>query len=275
MSRLRLAKVADPANPPASTLEIYYDTAGPGVGTPVSLNAIDESGNLAVLAHFGVLDYRLLKVSTFVATNAAYTPANGARALLVECWGGGGQGGGAATSSATASVGGGGGGGAYAVSWLTTIPATPINVTIGAGGSGGAAGAAGGNGGNTTFNSTTVVAAGGGGGGVLAAAATFLQQNGGAGGAAASSTGDLKIAGALGDRGIRLSGTQGWSGDGGGGALLGIDGANGVICVTGGQAGTAALATAYGAGGGGAATLTTAVAGGAGAGGMCRVWEFA
>src|SRR5436190_13430858 len=144
MSRLRLSKVANPSSPPASALELFYATTGPGVGTPVALGAIDESGNLAVVAHFGVLDYRFLKLTTFIATNASYTPANGTRAILVECWGGGAQGGGAATSSATASVGGGGGGAAYAASWITTLPSFPVAVTVGAGGSGVAAGAAGG-----------------------------------------------------------------------------------------------------------------------------------
>jgi hypothetical protein len=275
VSRLRLTQVTTPSNPPASTVELYAASAGTGQGTPVAIQAIDSSGNVAMLGHFSVLDYRLLRVSVLVATNASYSPANGTRAIFVELWGGGGQGGGAATSSSTASVGGGGGGGAYSASWITSMPTFPVSVAIGAGGSGGAAGATGGNGGDTTFNSATVVAKGGSGGAVMAAAATFAQQAGGAGGAAASGTGDLKISGSVGDRGIRLSGTQAWSGDGGSAALLGLDGANGVIAVTGGTAGSAAVTTSYGAGGSGAATLTTQQAGGAGAGGMARIWEFA
>jgi hypothetical protein len=198
VSRLRLTQVTTPSNPPASTVELYAASAGTGQGTPVAIQAIDSSGNVAMLGHFSVLDYRLLRVSVLVATNASYSPANG-----------------------------------------------------------------------------TVVAKGGSGGAVMAAAATFAQQAGGAGGAAASGTGDLKISGSVGDRGIRLSGTQAWSGDGGSAALLGLDGANGVIAITGGTAGSAAVTTSYGAGGSGAATLTTQQAGGAGAGGMARIWEFA
>src|SRR3954471_6476085 len=104
----RLTKRATPSNPPANTIRVYHDTAGPGYNTPVALMARDESGNLGMLAHFAVLDYRLLKVTTIVAAASPWTPTNGCRAAYVELWGGGGQGGGAATSSSTLSIGGGG-----------------------------------------------------------------------------------------------------------------------------------------------------------------------
>lgn len=272
MSRLRLAQVADPSNPPASTLEVYYDNAGTGFNTPVSLAAIDASGNLAHIAGFAVLDYRLIKVSILTGSGT-WTPTNGCRAAYVECVGAGGQGGGAATSSTQVSVGGGGGGGAYAASWITGVSAT-VAYVCGAGGSGAAAGATGTVGADTTWGATVVVAKGGAGGGVMAAGTTLASQAGGAGGAAASCTGDLKVTGSIGDKGIRLSTTQGWSGDGGAAPYLGTVGANGVVSAVG-TAGAAAVATAYGSGGSGAATLSTSAAGGAGAAGIIRVWEFA
>jgi hypothetical protein len=118
----RLTKRADPSNPPANTIRVYYDTAGTGYLTPVALSAIDESGNLAMLAHFAVLDYRMLRVTVVTATGAGtWTPQVGCRAAYVELVAGGGQGGGAATSSSTCSVGGGGGGGAYSASWITGV----------------------------------------------------------------------------------------------------------------------------------------------------------
>jgi hypothetical protein len=273
MSRLRLAKIVDPSSPPASALELYYDTAGTGYNTPASLAAIDESGNLAMLAHFAVLDYRLLKVTTLTGSGT-WTPTNGCRAIYVELVGAGGQGGGSATSSTQVSVGGGGGGGAYAASWITGIAAT-VSYVCGAGGSGAGAGAIGTVGADTTWGATTVVAKGGAGGPVMAAGITLAAQVGGAGGAAASCTGDLKVSGSIGDKGIRLSTTQGWSGDGGAAAYMGTVGANGVVAAAGGTVGTAAAATAYGSGGSGGATTSTASAGGAGAPGIIRVWEFA
>src|SRR3954469_10084970 len=139
----RLTKRADPSSSPANTVRVYYDTAGTGYLTPVSLAAIDESGNSAMLAHFAILDYRLLKVSVVTAAGAGtWTPTAGCRAAYVELVGGGAQGGGAATSSATLSVGGGGGGGAYAASWITGVSAT-VAYVVGIGGTGAAAGATG------------------------------------------------------------------------------------------------------------------------------------
>lgn len=268
----RLTKRTAPSNPPANAIRVFFNSAGPGFNTPVSLSALDESGNQVMLGHPLVLDYRLLKVSVFTAS-ATWTPTNGCRAAYVELIGGGGQGGGAATSSTQVSVGGGGGGGAYAASWITGVSAT-VAYVVGAGGSGAATGATGTVGADTTWAATVIVAKGGSGGTVMAAGTTLAAQVGGAGGAAGSCTGDLKVTGSIGDKGIRLSTTQGWGGDGGAAAFLGVVGANGVVAIAGGT-GTAAAATAYGSGGGGAATISTIAAGGAGAGGLVRVWEFA
>lgn len=275
MSQVQLTKIAKPGtNPPVNLASIYYDTAGPGAATPAALCALDESGNQAMLGHFGILDYRLLKV-TILVSGTSWVPTNGCRAIYVECIGGGGQGGGAATSSSTASVGGGGGGGAFAASWLTGAAVkNPTTYAIGAAGSGGAAGASGGNGGNTLWDTSVIIAAGGTGGAAMVAGSTLLAQIGGAGGAAGSCTGDMKVSGGMGDKGIRISASQGWSGNGGAAAFLGSCGANGVVAVTGGAAGTAGATGAYGCGGSGAATITTSAAGGAGIGGMIRVFEF-
>jgi hypothetical protein len=118
----RLTKRATPSNPPANTIRVYHDTAGPGYLTPAALMARDESGNLGMLAHLAILDYRLLKVSVVTAAGAGtWTPTAGCRAAYVELVGAGAQGGGAATSSSTCSVGGGGGGGAYSASWITGV----------------------------------------------------------------------------------------------------------------------------------------------------------
>lgn len=271
----RLTKRTDPSAPPANSVRVFYDTAGTGYNTPVGLAAIDESGVLANLAHFAVLDYRVLKVTVVIATGAGtWTPANGCRAAYVELVAGGAQGGGAATSSSSCSVGGGGGGGAYSASWITGVSAT-VAYAVGAGGSGGAAGAAGGNGADTTWATTVIVAKGGTGGPVLAAGTSVLVIAGGAGGAAASGTADLKVDGSKGGKGTRDSAAIGFSGDGGPAGFLGVCGALGTGVVAGGTVGQASTATAYGCGGAGAATTTTAQAGGAGTGGMIRIWEFA
>lgn len=238
-----------------------------GVGWQV----LDSSGNLKTIQTTGTL----VKVTQVTASGAgSWTPDAKCSVAFVECIGGGGQGGGAATSSATSSVGGGGGGGAYAASRLTGTAIKVTSYSVGAKGSAGAAGATGSTGSDTTWDTTVIVAKGGVGGAVLAAATTFLAQIGGAGGASGSCTGDIKISGGLGDKGIRLSGTQAWSGNGGSSAWLGATGADGVVAITGGTAGVAAATGAYGAGGSGAATLTTTQAGGAGQDGMIVIYEY-
>src|SRR3954471_13393859 len=253
----RLTKRATPSNPPANTIRVYHDTAGPGYLTPVALMARDESGNLGMLAHLAILDYRLLKVSVVTAAGAGtWTPTAGCRAAYVELVGGGGQGGGCATSSSTCSVGSGGGGGAYAASWITGVSAT-VSYVNGAGGSGAGVGATGTVGTDTTWGTTVIVAQGGRGGTVMAAGSTVLAQAGGLGGAAGSCTGDLKISGSQGGKGTRDTLAICFSGDAGAAATIGSVGAVGIGGVTGGTTGPAALATAYGSGGAGAATITT------------------
>lgn len=272
MSRLRLNKVADPSSPAANKAELYYDTAGPGYNTPPSIAAIDESGNLAMLGHFAVLDYRLLKVTLLTAASGTWTPTNGCRAVYVECCAGGGQGGGGPTGTGSA-MGGGGGAGAYAASWITGITATKP-YTCGAGGSTTVAGNSTGQAGADTTWDTSVVVAKGGAGGLGHAISTSILVGGlgGAGGVAASCTGDLKIDGAPGGTGTIYStaaggvsgqGAPGFLGGGGGIAkIVHGDGNNGV---------------AFGSGGSGGCTFNSAGAtkGGNGGNGCIRVWEFA
>ncbi len=272
---IKLGKIAKPANPAANKVRVYLDQSPPGYGTTTpKVCVLDENGQVATVGGLTILDYRMIRVTVNTGASGTWTPSVGCRASYVELVGGGGQGGGCATSSSTLSVGGGGGGGAYAASWITGVSATVAWVN-GAGGSTGTAGNSGQAGADSTWAATVIVAKGGSGGAVLAAGTTFVAQVGAAGGLAASCTGDLKIDGGIGGDGLRLSGTQGWSGRGGVAAGFGVEAASFVISVSGGTAGNNASAGAYGCGGSGGATLTTAQKGGNGTGGWNRIWEFA
>ncbi len=271
MSGVRLNQAAMATAPGGTKAEIRYASAGVGVGTPAALQAIDSGGNIAMLGHFGILDYRLISVRV-LTSGTSFVPTSGTRALYVECIGGGGQGGGAATSSSTASLGTGGNGGGYSAKWLTGAQVkNPTTYAIGAGGSSGGAGAAGQAGGDTTWDTNVIVAKGGPGGLVLAAGSTNVAILPAA--VAVAGTGDLTLVGESGGFGYRISGTVlGWSGAGAPGALGGAGGAAVITTTTNGGA---APAGAYGAGGGGAATLSTAATGGVGLAGVIRVWEWA
>ncbi len=276
-SRLRLVKITTPANPPASDAELYYATAGTGLNTPAAmLAAVDENGNVARLAGFTVLDYRLLTVRTLITGSTSYVPSAGTRAIYVEMVGGGAQGGGCATSSSTCSVGSGGGGGSYAASFLTGAAVkNPTTYAVGAAGSAGAAGATGAVGSNSTWDTTVIIAVGGSGGLVLAAGTSVLEIAGGIGGLASTSTGDSKVNGGNGHTGFRGSLTIGFGGDGGGSFFAPGAGGSARAAVTGGAVGVTPTAGQYGVGGGGSATITTQQAGGVGLAGAIRVWEFA
>jgi hypothetical protein len=270
VSRLRLTKIAAPASPAASTQELYYDTAGPGYNTPAALTSKDENGVIAMVAHYSVLDYRLLKVVT-LTSGTTYTPTNGTRAIYVEAVGGGAGGGGCATAVTNAAAAGGGGAGGYSAKWLTGISTTKAYV-IGAGGAGGVAGANNGSvGSDTTFNVTDCVGKGGSGGlsSTVTTAGPLLGGNGGAGGVAG--TGDIVIPGTPGDYGLILTAALAQSG-GGGDGFTGST-AQGLRTQS---AGANAVANT-GAGGSGGCILSggASVAGGNGASGWIRVWEFA
>jgi hypothetical protein len=263
LSRLRLAKIAAPSSPPSSTAELFYST------TDSKLEAIDESGNIAVLGGFTAKDYRLLKVA-IVTASGTYTPTAGARALYVECVGGGGAGGGATVTTSNGCVGGGGGSGAYSAVWLIGAAVkTSYSVTVGGGGTGVSAGN-GNNGADTTFDSPSVSTAKGGTGGLVGSASTTPGVlRGSAGGASSGGVGDLKADGNAGGYAILSSGTAGAGGPGGASAFGGSPfGPN--------AAGAGTAAGNYGAGGAGALSLnTSAQTGGNGANGLIRVWEFA
>lgn len=274
MSRYRATKIATPATPPSTTEEIFYATAGPGVAAPAALAAIDENGVVAMLAHFTILDYRLIKVVDVSAT--PYVPSNGARALYVECIGAGGGGAGAATAVTNSAGAGGGGGGAYSAVWLTGAQVkASFTVVIGVLGAGGSAGANNGAAGtDTTFDSPSVCTAKGGSGGIAdtVAVGPRIGGLGGAPGLAASGVGDLKCSGNPGDEGLALAAAQAVSGSGGpaagpfGGCGQGLK-----------SQGAGGAATGFGGGGAGGCILSggASVAGGNGGPGLIRVWEFA
>jgi hypothetical protein len=275
MSRYRQTKINAPATPPASTEELYYDTAGPGIGGPPALASKDENGVIAMIAHYGILDYRLIKVTHVFQGTTTYTPANGTRALFVECFGAGGGGGGCATAATNAAAAGGGGSGAYSAVWLTGAQVkASFSCVVGAGGAGGVAGANNGSvGTDTTFDSASVCTGKGGLGGIAVTVTVgpVVGGVGGAGGAAASGVGDVKMDGAAGSEGYMLAAAQASSGDGGGGWMGQGKGQGRKTQGAGSNAGN------YGAGGGGGCILSggASVAGGNGSNGLIRVWEFA
>ena len=131
------------------------------------------------------LGYTLSSRTVITQGTTSYTIPSGVRALFIQAIAGGGAGGGAGTAAVSAAGGGGGGSGCYVESFLTTLPASPVTVQVGAGGTAGTAGNNPGNDGtDTTFNTTTLVAKAGKGGLGSAAGTTPVFTLGGAGGAA-------------------------------------------------------------------------------------------
>jgi hypothetical protein len=120
----------------------------------------------------GTLNGRLLNVQTFIASGV-YTPTPGTRLALVEMVAGGGSGAsGAENSTGYYSGGGGGCSGSYLkFSILISALATPVAVTIGAGGVS-VTNAAGIAGGNTSFGTYASVL--GGNGGLVLASSTSI-----------------------------------------------------------------------------------------------------
>lgn len=202
----------------------------------------------------------------------SYTPTSGTLAILIQAVGGGGSGGGSGSTAVSASAGSGGGSGSLVESFITSLPASPITVAVGAGGTAPAAGNNNGNnGGDTTFNTTTLVAKGGlagSGGGAGATTPTFVV--GGGGGPASGGTGDVKFDGNSGGDSYVPSGTVGCSGYG----AVGPFGGSAIARNT--QT-AGAVGGNYGSGGSGGLTLNggATTAGGAGAPGIMIIWEFA
>lgn len=218
--------------------------------------------------------YAQMAASTLITATGAYTyqPPVGCTALLIEAWSGSGQGGGSGTGVASqVAVGSAGNSGGYSRKFLIGPPSS-ITGSVGAAGSG-AAGTANGNaGGQTTVvaGSLTITVPGGTGGGVGTAGTTVAETAPTALGAVPTG-GDENYQGQQGDAGIRFSGSQGLSGQGGEpvGGIPGNPGRRSVV------AGVGAAATGIGAGGASGMALTaTNFAGGAGDPGCVRFTPY-
>lgn len=251
----------------------YQETTDPpdgaGLGQDLAEAVEDALGDLEDRGYLYLQQVRFTASGAF--TKASYPTARLARVRVV---GGGGGGGGCQTNAAgNNSVGGGGGAGAYAESNLAVSGlASSVTVTVGAGGTaGGTAGSGtGGAGGNSSFG-THVTANGGNGGGNGGTSTTWFFVSGGA--TMSTATGDIQVAGAPGQSGIRngasyVSGQQ--TGGNGGDSFLGTGGQGGVNA-------TGSAGGGYGGGGGGssAAQSTAGRSGGVGAAGIVIVDLYA
>jgi hypothetical protein len=208
------------------------------------------------------------KVRIITATGTLTFTA-GTRSAFIEVVGGGGGGGGATAAASACSVGAGGGGGGYAAVYLAS-PAASYTLTIGGGGNAGVANNGAGTAGGSTTIAGVVTATGGGlGGAGVSGTAMAWTVGGGAGGN--GTVGDLLMGSGNGGAALRLSGTMGIAGMGGG-----VAGRGGAMTVGPGSGGATGVAgNSYGGGGSGAiSTSTTGFAGGAGAPGVAIVTEF-
>ncbi len=207
--------------------------------------------------------------TTVLSAGTSFITQPGTHTIFVRLVGGGGGGGGGSFASPNMGFGAGGAAGGYAEKTFAVNPLTAYSYTIaGTGAAGANTGGTGGTGGDSTFivGATTVTAKGGLGGVGQAAAATLDAALGGAG--VIPTNGDINMAGACGEKSVRLSGILGSSGAGGsspfggGGAARKTNGAG----ING---------TGYGSGGGGAAAVSASQTGGVGQGGCIIVDEYA
>lgn len=212
-------------------------------------------------------------VQRFTSGSGTYTPGAGVKSIVVLLVGGGGGGGAVTGASGQTAAGGGGGAGATLLKRLTSGFAN-ASYAVGAAGAGGSAGNnPGSNGGQTTFQlsggGTTYSAPGGNGGQPMTAGTTAAFAQGGISNLATN--GDENGQGEPGGFGIRLTGAEAHSGNGGstyrggGGKGQNLQGA--------------ASGSSYGAGGAGGMSDGivgggTAAAGGDGAAGVVIIWEF-
>lgn len=152
------AAATQPASTAAGTPGFFTD-GSPAGGVPATIvpaewlnsvqqeliNAITTSGQTPNKAAFNqlstALQGRLLNIQKFDTVGAAtYTKTAGTKNIRVIVVAGGGGGGGCATAGASAvTAGGGGGTGTWFESQLFPVPASPVAITIGAGGAGGSA----------------------------------------------------------------------------------------------------------------------------------------
>jgi hypothetical protein len=200
-----------------------------------------------------------ISAQKFEASGTWTKPAN-VKFVKIVCVGAGGGGAGAGIGTYT---GGGGGAGSYAEKILDVTAVSTATITIGAAGAAGSSsgsGGTGGTGGDTSFGTDCIGKGGAGGVGPGSTAA------GGAGGVAG--TGDITIAGQVGDNGDTASASL-RVGEGGHAPLGYGFGGRAVLADADGVVGVG-----YGAGGSGATGGPGAQSGGAGKAGLCLVYEF-
>jgi hypothetical protein len=260
-------RVGNPAAEANRNLVYAKDVAG-----VTQLFAVASDGTVTQLTPtvgFG----RLMREPQVRTASGAYNAPAGCGAIFVEAVGGGGGGGGATFSTPNMAFGGGGAGGSCGQSYFEiATEGTAFTVTIGAGGVGGTiAGGNGGQGGTTLFVSTLTggllsIDGGAGGGGMVAGAAADVAA-GGISVPGSALLAQMGYGGDSGGNGIRLSGTMGVSGEGGGSTFGGGGGAREVQ-------GGGGLSGGFGAGAGGTAAVSASAAGADGTDGVVRIWEY-
>jgi hypothetical protein len=266
-----------------------YATPGDGGGGIFYWNATSTATDdgMTVIAPNGLSVGRWIRVGFLFSSLAqnpvlftasgSYRPSTPAiLGAFVETGGPGGGGGGVAGSNSQAGGGGGGGGGAYASVWVPAsvlVPiltgASPIAVSVPAGGAGGSGGAGQGQAtGPTTFG--TLCGAGEGGGGI---GSTGGAAGGGVPGTALYGTTGLTGSAGGPSPGASIATVSGIGGTGGacprfGGAVYGP------VIIGGVAAGNSAVG--FGSGGSGAACCgsTGTANGGAGGNGICLATEW-
>lgn len=211
---------------------------------------------------------RYIKRTIYTTGSAAtHTFTSGCGSAIIEGLACGGGGGGCSYGASAQAYGGGGAAGGY-FNVRVQAPTTCTYTVSATGGSAGAnTGGTGGTGADAVVvcNGTTYTAKGGLGGVGMTTGSTLICVAGGDG--VAGTNGDINTPGTSGGMGVRLSGTTGGSGQGGG-SQYGHGGAS----KTANSAGDPGAG--YGAGGGGGAAVSAAVTGGAGAPGIVIITEY-
>jgi hypothetical protein len=202
-------------------------------------------------------------------------PAGGLKGVWVYCTAGGGGSGGVAATSSQLSPSAGGGGGATVAAWIdiSVLGASNVAYSVGAGGTAGTSGPTnGGNGGDSNFGAFLSASGGLGGASAAAGTSTAYSNGGGTGGGTFGGTASPRqdFFGQTGDNGVRLSATDGHSGDGGAGGMFGTE-ARGRTTT-----GTGLSGRAPGGGAAGSMNIGTqsAAAGAAGARGELVIVEY-
>jgi len=252
-------------------------TLGDASGDQHTLNGNITASNTPTAGwmKYGSLNGRIkIGQQRLTSSSGTYTPATGAKAVLVRMVGGGGGGGSKFVSSVTC-FGGGGASGAYFEQWFDAASdVTGGTYHVGAAGTAGS-NSTGGDGGDTdiVINGTTYTAKGGKGG--TGNRHDTSPAAGGAKAASGTSAGDFSFQ-EEGQFGAYISSTVSFVvGGAGGSSPFGAGG--GQVLVAGGGTATGKAATGFGGGGGGMAdnTGSSTVNAGAGTAGLIIVEEFA